>query len=331
VQGREVRKLSTYGVANVELSVPVEPQTVFNLASISKVFTSVAVMSLVESGKLGLDDPIGKYLDQLPQTWHRVKIRQLLSHTSGLPDIVINADVSLATVAETTPAALKILRDRPLDFEPGKKWRYNQTNYLLLSMLIEKLSGQTFATYCKSHLFAPFGIDSAVYADERKVIPRRASEYTILDIANEKLFDHIEALDYRASPMLDPAGGLNISITDFSRWLVALEDGRLLGRQSLKLLWTPAALNDGSTVDKLSLPAPWRSYGLGWMLSPQGDHPQVGHMGGARTSLGVFPRDDLAIVVLSNLQGDDPDSMLTAIAKLYLGTEVSGTTAPAPK
>ena len=236
VQGRQVRKLSTYGVANIELSVPVRPQTVFNLASISKVFTSVAVMSLVEAGKLELDDPIGKYLDQLPQSWHRVTVRQLLSHTSGLPDIVINADVSLATVAEKTPVALQILRDRPLDFEPGKKWRYNQTNYLLLSMLIEKLSGQSFAAYCKTHLFAPFGIESAVYADERKIVPRRASEYTILDVANDKLLDHLEALDYRASPMLDPAGGLNISITDFSRWLEALENGKLLSRQSLDLL-----------------------------------------------------------------------------------------------
>src|SRR5262249_14133423 len=145
-----------------------------------------------------------------------------------------------------------------------------------------------------------------------------------------KQVDHIEALDYRASPMLDPAGGLNISITDFSRWLVALQDGKLLKEQSLKILWTPAPLNDGSAVDKLKFPAPWRSYGLGWMLSPQGDHPRAGHMGGARTSLGVFPRDDLAIVVLTNLQGDDPDSLVTAIAKMYLGAE-AGTGASAAR
>jgi CubicO group peptidase (beta-lactamase class C family) len=319
IQHRQVRKISSYGYASVELSVPVQSTTVFNLASITKVFTAVAVMTLVDSGKLNLDEPIGKYLERLPREWQSIKVRQLLSHTSGLPDLVVHPD-SEVTVADTAQGVLDVLRKRPLDFKPGTAWKYNQTNYLLLSLIIEKLSGQPFAQFCKSHLFDPLGLQSPVFGDQRRVVPLRATDYTVLDLSNEAnpLMDHMEVLDYRAAPVLDPAGGLNISVADFSRWLVALLSGKLITEGSLQALRTPARLDDGKMVDGLDLPAPWRSYGLGMMLNPDGDHPQAGHMGGARTSMAIFPKDDLAVIVLTNLQGDDPDSLLTGIASHYL-------------
>jgi len=320
IQGQQLRKMSTYGYASVEYSVPVQPATVFHLASISKVFTSVAVMVLVDSGKLNLDDRIGKYLDGLPPKWQSISIRRLLSHTSGLPDFLTNPEVSLATVADTPQGTLKALRSRPMDFEPGSRWQYNQTNYMLLSMLIEKLSGQSFAQFCKSHLFAPLSLESAVFADQRAVVANRATEYTRLDLTNEAnpMLDHAELLDYRMAPILYPGGGMNISVADFSRWLMALTAGKLISKQSLETLWMPAQLKDGKSVDGLEYPAPWTSYGLGWMLNPHGNHPQAGHMGGARTSMAVFPKDDLAVIVLTNLQGDEPDSLLTEIANRYL-------------
>lgn len=320
IEGEQVRKMSVYGEASLELSVPVQPTTVFHLASISKVFTSVAVMMLVESGKLKLDDPVGAHLEQLPKSWRSVQIHRLLSHTSGLPDMLAEPDLSLATVANTAQGVLEALRARPMEFEPGTRWSYNQTNYLLLSLLIEKLSGQSFAQFCKSRLFDPLGLDSPIFADQRVVVPHRATGYTILDLTNEEdpMLDHAEVLDYRMAPVVYPAGGMNISVADFSRWLLALTAGKLISKESLQTLWAPARLKDGSMVDGLSYPAPWRSYGQGWMLNPQGEHPQVGHMGGARTSIAIFPKDDLAVIVLTNLQASDPDSLVTGIASRYL-------------
>jgi CubicO group peptidase (beta-lactamase class C family) len=320
IQNRQVKKLSSYGTASIDLSVPVQPATVFHVASISKSFTAVAVMMLVEAGKVSLDDRIGKYLDSIPPNWRDMPIRRLMNHTSGIPDIMIDSNVSLATIADTVPGAFDLLRERPMDFEPGTRWRYNQTGYLLLSMLIEKLSGQSFAQFCASHLFAPLGLKSAVFADESIVVPGRATEYTIFDPSSksDQPLERPQVLDYRMTPMVYPAGGLNISIADFSRWLLALMDGKILRKESLEAMFAPGHLKDGSLVDGLEYPPPWRSYGLGMMLNPQGAHPQAGHMGGARTSFAIFPKDDLGVVVLTNLQGSDPDSLLTGIASRYL-------------
>jgi len=144
-----IEKLSTYGYANAEFSVLVGRSTRFQVASITKEFTSVALMMLVEAGQVKLDDPIGAHLDNLPESWWGLTIRQLLNHTTGLPDIINKASESLA---DTPDEAIKLLRDKPMEFAPGSQWSYNQTNYLLLQLLIERLSGMSFEKFCSASL-----------------------------------------------------------------------------------------------------------------------------------------------------------------------------------
>ena len=145
IRDGKVIKLGNYGFANIQDSIPVTNNTVFNLNSITKAFTGIAILQLVESGKLDLTTSISTYLDNLPDTWKVVTIQQLLSHTSGIPDIV-NEEESVL-ISDRPEAAWKLVQTLPMDFKPGEKFRYNQTNYLLLGRIIDKVSGMPFTEF----------------------------------------------------------------------------------------------------------------------------------------------------------------------------------------
>ncbi len=305
-----IQKRAFYGDANLEFSVPVTSNTVFNVASITKEFTSVAVMILVEAGKIKLDDHIGTYLNELPSSWQNITIWQLLSHTSGLPD-AINQTTSDA-LADTSEEILRLLRDKPMDFPSGSKWSYNQTNYMLLGLLIEKLSGQSFTQFCTAQLFAPLKLSSPTFGGQT-IIKQRTSLYTILGFSTNPptTLDHLEVFSFKVPPMLYPAGALNISLMDFARWLNALMNGKLITKASMEELWAPARLNDGST---------FANYGLGWWLVSQAPHLVVGGNGGGRVAFMVYPKDELAVIVLTNLQGSQPEAIVNGVASQYLRT-----------
>jgi CubicO group peptidase (beta-lactamase class C family) len=239
--------------------------------------------------------PIGVYLENLPSLWREVTIRRLLNHTSGLPDIINTASEALA---DTPEKAINLLRNKPMEFSPGSRWAYNQTNYMLLQMLIEKMSGRSFRVFCEERLFTPIKLSSPQFGFQ--VIRNRSSLYTSVVVGSDPplVLDQIEPYSpTKPAAMLDSAGGLNISIEDFSRWIIALLDGKILSRSSLDELWAPARLNDGTSVD---------IYGLGWWLALQPTHPAVGGNGGGRAAFFVYPKDDLAVIVMRyvlNLEG----------------------------
>jgi len=302
-----IEKVTSYGYANAEFSVPVTSGTLFQVASITKEFTSVGVLELVEAGKLKLDDRIGAYLYNLPAKWQDVTIRQLLNHTSGLPDIINKTSESLA---DTPDEALQLLWDKPLDFATGSQWAYNQTNYMLLQLLIEKVSGLSFERFCEARLFAPLQLSSPTFGGQ-VIIKQRASLYTAVVVGADppKVLDRPEIYNAKMIPMLYSAGGLNISIEDFAHWIVALLEGKLIGKTSLEALWTSARLSDGHTFD---------SYGMGWWLSLQSPHPAVGGNGGGRASFFYYQKDGLVVIVLTNLLGSNPESLVDGIAHQYL-------------
>ena len=319
IQRGEIEKIGTYGKASVEFDLPVKPSTLFSVASISKSFTSVAIMTLVEAGKLRLDDPIGSHLRDLPSAWHAVTVRQLLSHTSGLPDISVD-DYTTTTIAANPDEAMRLLRDRPMGFAPGTNWRYNQTNFMLLGMLIEALSAQSYTQFCEDRLFKPFKLQDSAFGDARTIVKRRATAYTTFRYGSGRpvAMDHAEVLNAEMPPMVYPAGGLNISIADFAQWLTALLNGKIISKNSLDTIWTPVKLNDGSIFQRPSSPTLWRGYGLGWVLGLEEPHPFVGGTGGIRAAFFVYPKNDLAVIVLTNWQGSRPESLVNGIARHYL-------------
>ncbi len=298
-----------YGTADAETGIPVTRNSLFTLNSSTKSFTGVAIMQLVQAGKLSLDAPASTYIDDWPAQWGTVSIRQLLTHVSGLPDVLDQpkgqGTGSLIGDGDETSAWMTV-RARPVEAAPGTRFRYNQTNYVLLGKIIAKLSGTPFTRYMKTHEFDPVGASHFAFGDTRDVISGRARIYRYANgaidgstrgAALEHAFDEF-------APFMRTAGGLNGSATDVAWWLIGLQNGTLLDRASLATMWTPGRYADGK-------PTQW---GMGWPLRPDTRHPVATGIGGRRSAFFVYPKDDLAIVVLTNLAGANPEEFIAEIA-----------------
>ncbi len=325
VRGGKIEKTATYGMANLELDVPASEGSLFQINSATKSFAAVALMMLVEAGRFQLDDSIGSHLDSLPVSWRSVTVRQLMNHTSGLPDVVDNATAG-TLLARNAPEAVAFLAPKPMMFPRGTSWSYNQTNYMLLAMLIEKKSGLAFPRFCLEREFAPLGITRAFFGDSRHVVPGRASGYTKFNTAGGKVtpLAGVQNTWYEFEPFLYTAAGLHISAIDFGRWLVGLLGGKLISRKSLEEIWDPTKLADGKVFHiEGSL-----GYGLGWPLFDRPKHRAAGGSGGARAAFFVYPDDDLAVVVLTNLQGASPESLVEGVAAIYLPDLKTGGSPP---
>lgn len=301
----------SYGVANLQDQVAVTPQSVFSINSATKTFTGVAILQLVQDGKLELDAPISRYLDGLPAAWQPIRVRQLLDHTSGLPDILVppRAQGTGGLVGGgSEEQAWQQVQTLPMDFATGTAYRYNQTNYAILGKIIDKLSGQPFTDFIRARQFVPAGMASASFGDSRDVTAHRAAPYrypqgagSLRAGALENAFDEFPAI-------LRTGAGINATAQDIARWLIALQQGRLLSADHLAELWTPGRFNDGR-------PAPWAN---GWPVVAREDHPAVAGIGGRRSAFYVYPQDHLAVVVLTNLAGANPEEFIDEIAGFWL-------------
>ncbi|WP_324680112.1 serine hydrolase [Hymenobacter sp. GOD-10R] len=307
-------KLGNYGLANVQDSVPVTTRTRFFLNSITKAFVGVAAMQLVEAGKLDLAAPVGRYLPTLPASWHPVTIRQLLTHTSGLPDIL--PEDALVT-ENNEQAAWAQVQTQPLDFLPGQQFAYNQTNYLLLGRLLEQLSGQPFPQLIQQRQLDVVGMPRTSVGDAHEVLPQGARGYTYNQYVDGQLrrSAQLQNLFEVFPPSLRPAAGMSSTAEEMARWLIALQQGKLLHATSLPTLWTPGRLTDGS---QRSFGGKLTGYALGWPTVDRPEHPAVAPVGGGRSAVFVYPQDELAIVVLTNLQGANPERFVDALAACYL-------------
>lgn len=312
----KVVKQQAYGLANVELNVPAGEETLFQLASTTKAFTATAVMSLVEEGKLSLDESVRRILPGLPLAWNGVTVRHLLTHTSGLPDVVVNED-SDEVIAETRPEALRKLARMPLRSRPGAKWSYNQTGYVLLGMIIEKVSGVSYEEFMARRFFGPLGMTHTRFGDDREVVAGRASMYTRYARQTDRKVSPAGLWTYRNlyPSYLYMAAGLNTTVGDLAEWDIAMTEGRILKPATLAEMWRPVRLNDGKVflLDNKTL-----GYGCGWLVDERPGHKVVGHTGSDATAYLRFLDDHLTVVVLTNCQGAEPDDLAFGVAALYV-------------
>ncbi|MBS1712805.1 MAG: beta-lactamase family protein [Armatimonadetes bacterium] len=304
LQGKVVYKRS-FGKASLQFDLPVKDTTLFTLNSATKPFTGVAVMQLVQAGKLSLDDPVGKHLDGLPVAWRGVTIGQLATHVSGLPDIVDQSQGG-KLVGESEDDAWSKVQTMPLEYPTGTKYSYNQTNYLLLGKVIDKLSGRPFTTFIEEGQFRPAKMAHTRYGDARDVVKGLAQAYYI-----EQGDDG--SVTYRPTGSVFPhflwtGAGLCSTATDVARWIVALQDGTLLGSKSLEAMWTRGRFVDGK-------PASWA---VGWPASSRADHRWVAGIGGGRSAFFVYPDDGVAVVLLTNLAGSAPEDWIEPIARMVV-------------
>ena len=313
----KIVKQKAYGQANVELNVPATTGTAFPLASITKTFTAAGVMALVEDGKASLDDPARKFIPRLPPLWAGVTVRHLLTHTSGLPDVALDDDLG-TYISETREDALKKLALMPLTSRPGVKWEYNETNYVLLAMIIEKLSGLTYEQYMAVRFFRPLGMETTAFGDTRELIPHRASIYTHYQIrAGKNVLSTGKLWNYQyVYPAYTYAGaGLNASLADMSKWDAALSEGRVLKPATLEQMWTTAKLKSGRVFRFKGSTVGW---GNGWMIDEAPQHKAVFHTGGDASAYARFLDDKLSVIILTNCQGVEPDALLQGVAALYV-------------
>lgn len=293
-----------YGFANVELKVPVKPQTVFQSGSVGKQFTATAVMMLVEAGRIGLDDALSKYFASAPDWWKEVTVRELLSHTAGFTDYPEDFDFRKDYDEDQL---LKIVEAIPPAYPPGTSWSYSNLGFLILGILIHRVSGEFYGDFLQQRIFKPAGMDTARIIDEAGIISNRASGYRL---ENNQLKNQTWV-----SPAINTTadGSLYFSIIDLAKWDAALYTETLLNRSSLQAMWTVAALRDGSPNSG--------HYGFGWFINTKQGHRVIEHEGqwqGFETQISRYVDDRLSVVVLTNLGSADPQRIADKVAAYYL-------------
>lgn len=316
----EVILRKAYGMANLELGVPMQPDHVFRLGSITKQFTAVAILQLVEAGKLQLDDDFTTYVPGVDTGGQKITLTHLLTHTSGLPDFTNGQPYQKATRNDlTTAEILALIKGRPTEFPAGTDWRYSNTNYLLLGMVIEKVSGQSYAAYMQQYIFKPAGMTHTRYDDTSEVIPLRVPGYTS-DAAGK-----VRNADYVSMSLPQGAGGLISNVDDLWSWEQALAAGKLVSPALLEKTYTAAKLADGRGT----------GYGFGRALGMMAGHELAQHGGGIQGFLTfeVGARDaGLYVAVLCNSdRARESSGAAMRIATLLLGkpAPIVGVTVPA--
>ena len=304
VQDNKVVLSKGYGFSNVELQVPVKPETVFQSGSMGKQFTAAAVMMLVEEGKIGLEDPLTKYFPEAPAAWKNVTVRQLLSHTGGFTDYPEKFDFRRD---RTENEILKAIQAVPLAYPPGTKWAYSNLGYATLGILIHRASGKFYGDFLQERVFGPLGMTTTRIISEEDIIPNRAAGYRLVkgQLKNQEW----------VSPTLNTTadGSLYFSILDLEKWDAALTQGKLLKKSSFDEMWTIAKLKDGKPNSG--------NYGFGWFLENIHGHPIIEHEGawqGFNTSINRYVKDKLTVVVLTNLAACDPGDIAHHVAGLYV-------------
>ena len=303
-RGGKIVRAEGFGLANVELQVPVKPETVFQSGSMGKQFTATAVMMLVEEGKVGLDDPLTKYFLDAPASWKEVTVRELLSHTGGFGDYPDKFDFRRDWTEEEL---LKMVEGIPLAYPPGTKWEYSNLGFLTLGILIHRVTGEFYGDFLQERIFHPLGMRTTRIISEADIIPNRASGYRLVkgELKNQEW----------VAPMINTTadGSLYFSILDLAKWDAALYTEKLLKRSSLEQMWTPAKLKNGQPNKD--------GYGFGWFIGERHGHRVISHDGawqGFKSAIARYADDQLTVVVLANLAEAKPGEIAEHVADLLL-------------
>jgi len=286
--GRVIRE-GAYGLANVETGAQVGIDSVFELASVTKPITAISVMMLVEQKKIGLNNPVDKYLAELPAAWRGITVRELMSHTSGLREYgLVKCDGS-ELLDISTKQQFEDLAKGPLVFAPGTGTQYSDSGYFLLGMIIESASGQSYRDFLQQRIFGPLGMQHTSVLDQSAIIPNRVSPYTL---RKGQLNNARRAWQHE----LPSWYGIWSTVDDMVKFDNALSSAALVKPDILAEMWDPVTLKNG---DKASIDG--NLYGLGWFILSNAGHRIVGHPGWTGTLYLKYPDDHVSIILLTNL------------------------------
>lgn len=301
IQSNQVVKRSAYGLANVELNVPVKPETVFEIGSLTKQFTAACILLLAQDGRLSVEDKISRYLDKTPESWQKITLRHLMTHTSGLKSYTGLDGFELRRHL-TQDEFIRAIGKYPLEFQTGTAWKYCNTGYNLLGFIIENVSGTNYWDFLRERILQPLGMTATASRLPSRIIPNRAAGY---EQTNHVWINR----DYDLTDVFS-AGAIVSTVGELASWNASLDAGTLLDARSRELMWTAAKLEDGSNT----------KYGFGWRIDQVQGHRNIGHGGstsGFSASLQRFPQDHLAVIILSNTDEQIATTLAKRIAIFY--------------
>ncbi len=298
----EIIYKKAFGLANLELNVPMKTDNVFQIGSMTKQFTAIAILMLMEEGKLRLDDDISQFIPDYPTNGHKITIHHLLTHTSGIKSFTSIKGLNAIAKNDLTPLELiDFFKNEAMDFAPGDEFKYNNSGYIILGYIIEKVSGQTYADFVEEHIFIPLGMTVSQFASHRRVIENRASGYQNKDgYTNTR---HISFSIPYAS------GSLMSSVDDLFAWQEAIKNNALISKETTDKAFTNYTLNNGEPIN----------YGYGWHLKSIGGIPSREHGGSifGFKSMGVYiPSQDIYVIGLNNCDCNSPTQITREIAAL---------------
>jgi CubicO group peptidase (beta-lactamase class C family) len=305
VQNGEVMLRKGYGLADLELGVPIQPEMVFRVASITKEFTAALVLQLVEEGAISLEDEITDFLPDYPLRGNKVTLRHLLTHTSGIPTFqAVPGFQDHVRLDHTVEETLAIFAGEPFEFLPGERYSYSSSGYIVLGAILERVTGKTFEELLQERIFGAVGMQSACLGSHDRIIPRRVKGYTVgrEGVINSPIVSMTMAFS---------SGGLLMSVDDLAAWDEALYGDRVLGGESRKAMWSAHMLESGQATE----------YGLGWMVTEFLGHKVLMHDGsidGFLSTAWRLPDDRIFVAVLTN--SDSPEVGPNVAAKEVLAT-----------
>jgi len=270
-----------YGTENLEDAKKVSPSSMFRIYSTSKLMTDVGVFQLIEQGKLSLEDHISKYIDNLPEDWQNVKVKNLLTHSSGIPDFVAFSDI---LPEYSGPETIERLSKEKMDFKTGNEFRYNQTNYMLLSMIIEKITGQSFEDFILNNQFYDARNQVVYSSNALEKIPNRIIKYNY----NSETKKYIKSSDVEGKKAY-PGNGIAITLPAFLKWSSHLGKTDFLNQKTKDMMWQPFEYGNKKDV-----------FAYGWEINKANNIPSYGFSGGNVSAFRFFPQNNMAIIMMSN-------------------------------
>ena len=296
---------AAYGLADVEHRVAITPETSFRLASVTKQFTAAAILTLRQTGRLALDDKLGALLPGTPAYARDVTVRQLLTHTSGVPDYEPLLGNGKGPPIHDRDVLDLLRRAKALHFAAGTSWRYSNSGYALLALIVERVSGESFPAYLRRHLFDAAGMANAVaHVEGADTVAHRAFGYS----APGHVWNRTD--QSRTSAVLGD-GGIYASAVELARWSISLDHNAVLTADSFGEATTPVRLSSGAST----------SYGFGWFLDSHRGHIRQRHEGdsiGFRTAIQRYPDRRLTVIVLVNRGAAPIDALSDGVANIFL-------------
>jgi CubicO group peptidase (beta-lactamase class C family) len=300
-----------FGSANLELKVPMRPDMVFRLGSGTKQYTAIAILQLVDQGKIDLQDSIQKFIKNFPSNGHLLTIENLLTHTSGIMDYeTLDVHIPFSYRIDFPPKLIiDSLEKHPLEFTPGSKFSYSNSNFFLLGYIIEMVSGKNYPEYMQNNIFTPLGLANTFYDDETQIIPNRVNGY-------KKEGNNYKNADYIGMSQAYAAGALLSNVEDMFKWHLALYAYKPVKEKLLKKAFTQYKFPDGTNS----------KYGYGWFINPTEGIHSIEHAGiidGFRSNEMYLPDDDIFIATLFNMENDKTLLLAYTLAALVLGKSLN--------